>query len=146
MTELEEQILDLLVAKTGVERDRIELDSALAQDFGMDGDDAVEFFLQFAEDFHVDLAPLTPHWHEHFRSEGCLFLAPKGCMVVTGSSFIAGFIIHLAFNPIPAWAAIIGLIVVLGWLCRKVFNYYVDEEKSRLRSGIWSMPPLLDGR
>jgi hypothetical protein len=129
MTELAERILDLLVAKTATERGRIELDSALVQDFGMDGDDAHEFLLEFADNFHVDLVPLTPHWHQHFRSEGCLFLLPKGCMVVTGSAVIAGFLIHVAFNPIPAWASIIGLVLVVGWGCRKVFNCYEHEEK-----------------
>lgn len=125
MTELEDRILDLLVAMTGVERGRIELDSALVQDFRMDGDEADAFFAEFAENFRVDLASLTPHWHDHFRSGGL----PKGCVIVTGTGVVAGFLVHLAFNSIPAWAAIIGLILVVGWGCRKVFNYYEHEEK-----------------
>jgi hypothetical protein len=124
MTELEERILNFVAVETRAECGRIELDSVL-QDSGMDGDEAGEFFLTFGDEFHVDLIPLTPHWRDHFRSQGL----PKGCMVVTGSAVIAGFLIHLAFPPVPAWAAIIGLILVLGWGCRKVFNYYEHEEK-----------------
>jgi hypothetical protein len=81
MTELEERILDFVAVETRTERDRIGLDSVL-QDSGMEGDDADEFFLVFANNFHVDLAPLTPHWHQHFRSEGCLFLLPNGHIAI----------------------------------------------------------------
>jgi hypothetical protein len=37
MTELEERIIDHVLAKTAAERDRIELVTDLVQDFGMDG-------------------------------------------------------------------------------------------------------------
>jgi hypothetical protein len=36
----------------------------------MDGDDAVEFFEAFGEQFHVDLDRLWKRWPQHFGPEG----------------------------------------------------------------------------
>ncbi len=41
----------------------------LGEDLGMDGDDAVDFFEDFAETFRVDLADMR--WDRHFGPEGC---------------------------------------------------------------------------
>jgi acyl carrier protein len=127
MTELEKRIIDLIAEKMGTERGLVEHDSALAQDIGMDGDDAVEFFLEFGDKFHVDLTALKPHWHQHFKSEGCLGAPPLGCGIVIAVAIVAGCLIHIAVKRVPAWASIIALVVLLGWFCRKLFNYYGDD-------------------
>ena len=82
MAQLEEDIIALIADAAGIKRKSLHLSSRLAQDIGMDGDDAVEFFEKFGEEFHVDLTPLHDHWHDHFRSEG-LFGSSPGFMVVT---------------------------------------------------------------
>jgi hypothetical protein len=74
MTELEEQITAFIVEETGRKRKRVLLASRLAQDIGMDGDDAVEFFKKFGEKFHVDLTALYGHW-------GAALLAGRRWMV-----------------------------------------------------------------
>jgi len=82
MTELAEDIIALIANDTGAKRNGVHLSSRLAEDIGMDGDDAVEFFEKFGEKFHVDLTTLGDHWKDHFRSEG-LFGTSPGVMAVT---------------------------------------------------------------
>jgi acyl carrier protein len=82
MTELEQDIIAFIANETGTERSSVRLSSRLAQDIGLDGDDAVELFEEFGEKFHVDLTALGDHWHDHFHSEG-LFGSSPGFMVVT---------------------------------------------------------------
>jgi hypothetical protein len=82
MTELEQDIVVFIADETGTRKDRVRLSSRLAQDIGMDGDDAVEFFEKFGEKFHVDLTTLSDHWYDHFRSEG-LWGSSPGFMMVT---------------------------------------------------------------
>lgn len=130
MTELEEHIVALVAEERGTEGSRIDLDSSLAQDLGMDGDDAVEFFKEFGEKFDVDLTALGGHWNQHFTSEGCLGGPPLGCVVVVVAAAFAGGLLHMAIERIPAWASIIALIALFGWICRKFFNYYEIEEKT----------------
>jgi hypothetical protein len=55
MIELEERIICFVAEQTGIKARRILLSSSLAQEIGMDGDDAVEFFQSFGRDFNVDL-------------------------------------------------------------------------------------------
>ena len=81
MTELEQRIIAFLADETGAKRDTLLFSSRLAQDIGMDGDDAVEFFEKFARLLDVDLAALRDHWHDHFCSEG-LWCQSPGFMVV----------------------------------------------------------------
>jgi hypothetical protein len=86
----------------------------------MEGDDAVEFFNKFGEKFHVDLATLHEHWHEHFFPEG--FGAPSaGCMVVIGASVIVGGFVHEVVKRIPAWLSMIGAAVLFSWIYGKFF-------------------------
>ena len=82
MTELEENIIALIVGETGMKRNSVQRSSRLGQDIGMDGDDAVEFFEKFGEKFHVDLTALSDQWENHFGYEG-LFGSSPGFMVVT---------------------------------------------------------------
>jgi acyl carrier protein len=129
MTELEERIIAFVAEERGTAGSRVDLDSSLAQDLGMDGDDAVEFFEKFGTEFHIDLTALCGHWNQHFASEGCLGEPPLGCAVVVVAAAFAGGLLHMAVYRIPAWASIIALIAVFGWICRKFFNYYEPEEK-----------------
>ena len=58
----------VLVAKhRAMSPDELALDLRLGEDLGMDGDDAVEFFADYAREFHVDLAAMR--WKRHFGPE-----------------------------------------------------------------------------
>lgn len=125
MTELEEQITAFVCEQTGT--DAVQLDYGLTQDFGVDGDDADQFFENFCEEFHVDLTALQEHWCQHFSRE--MLGPPLGCWIVVGAAVAAGSLLHIALDRIPAWALIVALVTVFGWMCRKVFNYYRRDEK-----------------
>jgi hypothetical protein len=56
------------------------------------------------------------------------YLVPWGCIAVIGAAVIAGTLLHLAMNRIPAWASIPVLIPALAWVFRNVFNNYSDEK------------------
>jgi len=66
--ELVARIADLVALHQGYRRDRITLATCLAEDTGMDGDDADEFLKAFAKEFAVDFAGFR--FYHHFGSEG----------------------------------------------------------------------------
>ncbi len=53
---IEARVIALIAAHAGVARARIGAGTRLLHDLGMDGDDADEFIVRFAETFAVDLA------------------------------------------------------------------------------------------
>jgi acyl carrier protein len=126
MTELEEHIIALIVEETGIKRERIQLGSRLADDIGMDGDDAVEFFEKFGKKFQVDLTSLHGHWHQHFGPEWG-GPGPGFLMVIIGAAVIAGDLVHDAVRWIPTWLAMIGLIGMFGGAYFKFFNRHQNE-------------------
>jgi acyl carrier protein len=67
---VEAEVIDLLAEERGLLRDNILLNSRLLQDLGMDGDDAIDFFLEINKRFGTDLAPLYERWTDHFGPEG----------------------------------------------------------------------------
>lgn len=85
----------------------------------MDGDDAVEFFEKFSKEFGVDVTVLQQHWSEHFGPEGPV--VPLGCLVVLGLAIVFGDLLHSYFRWGPAWAWMIPLILVFGW----VYNTFI---------------------
>ena len=86
---------------------RLTTDTRLAQDLGMDGEDAVEFFDEFQRDFGVDLVDLHMHWDQHFSPEGTLSL---GALVAIVLCITAGFWLRGALGILPAWSW--GLILI----------------------------------
>jgi len=120
MTELEERIVDLIAKETGIKPKKVHLDSRLAQDIGMDGDDAVDFFEKYGEKFHVDLNVLGNHWDRHFLPEGGL--PPLGSMVVIGVGVVVGGLLHEAVKWFPMWAAMIVVVALLCWIYGRFFN------------------------
>ncbi len=119
MSELEEQIVKFIVAETHIKAKKVHLDSRFAQDIGMDGDDAIEFFEKFHEQFHVDLTELGSHWDQHFLPEGG---GPSlACMVVIGIGAVVGGLLHETFKWIPVWVAMIVFVALLCWIYGKFF-------------------------
>jgi hypothetical protein len=76
----------------------------------MDGDDTVEFFEKFAEEFKADFHDLRIHWNQHLAPEGSLSL---GAMATIVAGITAGFWLRGAVGIIPAWAWGIVLIAVV---------------------------------
>jgi hypothetical protein len=108
----------------------------------MDGDDAVEFFEKFAEEFKVDLHDLRIHWNRHFAAEGSLSL---GAMVTIVACITAGFWLRDAVGMVPAWAWGIVLVAVAA-----LIHYLLSKGKmspvtlgdlaESVRLGRWSKP------
>jgi hypothetical protein len=119
MTELEKQITAFIVAQTGIRRKRVLLSCRLAQDIGMDGDDAVEFFRKFGERFHVDLTLLDDHWDQHFSPE--FTGTSPGCFIGIFAAVAVGAVLHEFVKRIPAWAWMIAALPVIGWIYTRFF-------------------------
>ena len=71
--------LDLTVRRftsdfTNVALEGVTLNSALVEDLGVDGDDGVDFIVQFADRFQVDLSGFNAS--DYFDSEGLPLHAP----------------------------------------------------------------------
>jgi hypothetical protein len=97
----------------------------LAQDLGVDGDDAVEFFDNFGKSFDIDLHDLYANWERHFLPEaGPMSL---GVIVVLCGSAIAGFILKAVVGVLPAWAWMILLITMAFIVYQK---WFADEDSS----------------
>jgi acyl carrier protein len=67
--ELFARVAELLARVHGYPRERITPATRLAEDAGMDGDDATEFFEAYARELGVDLAAYR--WYRHFGPEAC---------------------------------------------------------------------------
>jgi hypothetical protein len=133
MTDLEGQVVALVVEETHINAKKVHLDSRLSEDIGMESDDAVEFFEKFSEKFHVDLTVLGDHWDQHFLPEG-VGVSSLGCMVVIGVGVVAGGLLHQAFKWIPDWMAMIVLVAlfcwIYGWIYGKLFGEPQNEKIS----------------
>lgn len=55
-TDLSSEVFAMVSEFTGVRAEKLTLETTLFGDLGMDGDDAVDFFEEFANAFRVDLA------------------------------------------------------------------------------------------
>lgn len=106
------QVIGLLAEERGLPRDKLQLSARLLQDLGMDGDDAVDFFLSIHERFGTDLTHLQEHWSEHFGPEGfsCLNL-----LVILPIALLGGVVGGLA-GPSEFWSYSIAFVVAVGLL------------------------------
>jgi acyl carrier protein len=67
----EERVIRFTMQDWPVRKNRaLNAATRLAQDLGMDGEDAVEFFDDFQQDFGIDLEDLYLHWDQHFSPRG----------------------------------------------------------------------------
>jgi acyl carrier protein len=66
--DLKDQIIKFVAEESAGQPEKIELNMRLAEDLGMDGDDAIEFFEKFQVRFGVDLSNMK--WDRHFGPEG----------------------------------------------------------------------------
>lgn len=108
----DEQVRELLSKHSDRSVASITGEQSLQDDLGIDGDDAVGLFADFAERFGVDLSSLHSHWSEHFGSEGIpLKTGLVWMLVMAPPMFLAMWI------GLPHWAAFIsGVAVWIGWI------------------------------
>lgn len=118
-SEIEQSILAFVARETGRNPKRLALNSRLAQDIGVVGDDAVELFEKFGEKYGVDLTALFQNWDHHFLPEGSR--PGIGCMIAAGAAAILVDLLHRAYPPIPAWAWMIALPIACLFVHAKFF-------------------------
>lgn len=137
---LEDRVQGFTAQHLGVKRSKLSTATRLNRDLGMDGDDAVEFFKDFAAEFQVNLDDLYSRWDQHFGPEG----GPSfGFLVIVVACIIAGFWLRDRLVWLPAWAWGIALIfaVILAyqfWFAKKMLPITVDDLVEAARSGRWS--------
>jgi len=103
---LEGEVLDLLAHERGLPREKIQLSNRLLQDLGMDGDDAVDFFISIHERFGTDLTHLQEHWSEHFGPEG---FSLWNCLVIIPVVIIGGLVTFFFAHLLGRWSILCGI-------------------------------------
>ncbi|MGC6329153.1 acyl carrier protein [Rhizorhabdus sp. FW153] len=68
--DVESDIAQMLARERRLPIERIQPSSRLREDLGMDGDDAVEFFVKVNQRFGTDFLSLQENWSRHFSPEG----------------------------------------------------------------------------
>jgi hypothetical protein len=90
--------------------------STLGEDFGLDGDDAVEFLGAYADAFQVDVTALQAEWSEFFGPEagpGCL--TALFLLVPFAVAAILVFSVGWTFGFPRAMIAIVGGVLMFAW-------------------------------
>jgi acyl carrier protein len=108
-------VIWFIAQKVGVRQEQVNPETRIAEDLGVDGDDAEELMDEFAESFNVDLSAFR--FEEHFGGEGIpLTISTAGCalLLLTASSVAA---ISISIWP---WTAAIWLLVVVAIITRLV--------------------------
>ena len=111
MDALEEAVYAAVAEERGIRRNKLRPTTRLNRDLGMEGDDAVEFFDAFSQQFRVDLRQLGEGWHIYFAPEG----TPP--LVVALVAIPPAFIVYIAAKMVPrfpTWALFVGALVL--WL------------------------------
>jgi acyl carrier protein len=117
-------------------------DTRLAQDLGVDGEDAVEFFDAFQKEFGIDLEDLHIHWDQHFSPEGTLSL---GALIMIVLCITAGFWVKDAVGIFPAWAWGLLLIAMAALIYQRLTKddrlpVTLGDMAESVRAGRWSKP------
>jgi hypothetical protein len=140
--EAEERVMRFTAAHWRVRKShKLTTNTRLAQDLGMDGNDAVEFFEKFAQEFSVDLYQLRVHWNQHFAREGISL----GAMVAIALCVTAGFWLRDAIGVLPPWAWGIALIATAALSHRRFAKdnmspVTIGDLAESVRLGRWSKP------
>lgn len=110
------EIIARLARKCGLPREKMRPSDRLLQDIGLDGDDAVDFFVSLQEGFGTDLTQLREHWSEHFRAEPTLTWAA----IMPFPALIVGVLVAV-FTGSKVWGAAAALVfmALLVWIMRR---------------------------
>jgi hypothetical protein len=108
---IEDRVYALVSEQTGTDRTKLCPDSTLSHDLGIEGDDAVEFFEHFGQEFGIDMTQLGVDWHRYFSPEGI----GLGTLVIAGVPALLGaFYVNLKFPRLGLLTII--LMFVVWWL------------------------------
>jgi Protein of unknown function (DUF1493) len=122
-------------------RHKLSVKTRLAQDLGMDGDDAVKFFKDFGHKFNVDFADLHIRWNQHFAPEGG---GSFGVVVVLCLCVTAGFWLHDTFGLVAPWGwgiVLIGAAILVHrrWFANDtMLSITVEDLVESARLGRWT--------
>jgi Protein of unknown function (DUF1493) len=137
---LEDRVQGFTAQHLGVKRNKLSIATRLNRDLGMDGEDAVDFFKDFAAELRVNLDDLYTRWDQHFGPEG----GPSfGFLVILVACIIAGFWLRDGLGWLPAWAwgSVLILAVILAyqfWFSEKMLPITVGDLVESARSGCWN--------
>lgn len=137
---LKDRVQGFTAQHLGVTRSKLSTATRLNRDLGMDGDDAAEFFKDFAAEFQVNLDDLYTRWDQHFGPEGGPSFGFVGILV---ACITAGFWLRDRLGWLPAWAWGIAVIlaVILAyqfWFAKKMLPITVGDLVESARSGRWN--------
>lgn len=109
--ETEKRVLALVAQESGQNPQSLTPDTTLAEDLGIQGDDAIGFFEVFRTEFAADLSDLQRDWRLYFgREEKSLWAG-----IVMGLVAMAGCAALTYFEPKVPWYVWGGL-TFAGWL------------------------------
>ena len=106
------QIIEYVAEQTGIKPEKLTATTRLLQDAGVDGDDAVEFFIDFEKRYGTDLSPLYAHWDRHFGPEG--FGTPMSFLIML--VLLVAPIALIPFGVSPIWGWAVEVVGALIWL------------------------------
>lgn len=143
--DVENEVRQMLARERGLSVERIKPSSRLREDLGMDGDDAVEFFVEVNQRFGTDLTSLHENWSRYFSPEGLSLW--NAAIVVPFAA--AGGITGAALDW-PKWAAVLlalAFVVAAYWGLSKLprrksaqsdWAITVAELIAAVKAGAWS--------
>jgi hypothetical protein len=138
-------VIDLLADERGLPRDKVNLSDRLLQDLGMDGDDAVDFFISVHERFGTDLTHLHEHWSQHFGPEGFSF---KNGLVIIPAAIIGGLLAGFAgLSAFWGFAVTVAMLAAWLWAMRRwgppdrMVPVTVQEVVAAVDAGAWPSRP-----
>ena len=129
------RVLDFVVRASGARPGSVHLETTLAEDLGLDGDDADQFLESYAQEFRVDFHGFD--FHEHFGNEGSSFIAGVTFLLLVG---LMGYMWQDSRALVVA--VVLGLIVAVGqarrWQRADPAVLRVRHLVEAARRGYWS--------
>jgi hypothetical protein len=111
---LEDRVIEFTANRIPAAAGRISLDSRLLQDLGLDGEDAIEFFEAYDDEFDVDLSVLIEqNWKRHFGAVGGV---RWGIVAGFFVCFVISEILERLIRPVPQWMTYLALILIWAGL------------------------------
>jgi acyl carrier protein len=133
-------VIQMLAEERGLPPAKIGPSSRLLEDLGMDGDDAVDFFILLEKRFGTDFSTLHERWGDHFGPEG---LSCWVGLVVIAAAFVGGTaagLLHLGTEvgiAITVALLALWLWVMKTWGPYRVVPITVGQVVEAVETGTW---------
>jgi acyl carrier protein len=143
--DVEHDVRQMLAHERGLPVERITPSSRLREDLGMDGDDAIEFFLELNQRFGTNLSTLEENWSRYFSSEGLSLWNAAIIVPFAAAGGVIGAALHW-----PKWAAVLlalTFVIAAYWGLSKLprrksaqsdWAITVAELIAAVKAGAWS--------